>query len=114
MGFVGRTKQTVTVPELRSHFTATVRAQCAFTFNPVCAATAVFCDLGPAYVNNPGLTAKREADWQRDDRAPLRVAVKRANRFAAVLYRNPGFVLTLSLFLSYSFSNWGASVLDSR
>ena len=54
MGFVGRIKQTVTVPELRSHLKMTVGAQSASVHKPVCAATAVFCDLGPAYVNNLG------------------------------------------------------------
>lgn len=56
MRFVGRIKQTFTVPELRSHLKATVSAQSASVLGPVCAATARFCDLGPAYVNNPGLT----------------------------------------------------------
>ena len=55
MTFVGRIKQTVAAPELRSHIVAVPGAQCVFEYNLVCAATAWYCDLGPAYVNNPGL-----------------------------------------------------------
>ncbi len=53
MRFVGRTKQTVTVPELRSILTVFFLAHQAMTPGQVCAATAWFFDLGPAYVNNP-------------------------------------------------------------
>ena len=54
MTFVGRIKQTVAAPELRSQIVAVLGAQGVLEYKAVCAATALVCDLGPAYVNNRG------------------------------------------------------------
>ena len=45
MGFVGRIKQTATVPELRSQTAAVTSAQSVFDAKLVCEATAWTCDL---------------------------------------------------------------------
>ena len=47
--FVGRIKQTVCVPELRSQITGVQDVQGVFGQQAVCTATARPCDLGPAY-----------------------------------------------------------------
>ncbi len=53
MTIVGRNKQTFTVPELRSPVGSFLVAHAMRKYKPVCAVTAWFCDLGPAYANHP-------------------------------------------------------------
>ena len=53
---VGRIKQTVAAPELRSQIAAGYESQSVFENKSVCAATAWVCDLGSAYGEQFGLT----------------------------------------------------------
>ncbi len=49
MTIVGRNEQALTVPELRSPVESFFVSRVALKYELACAATAWFCDLGPAY-----------------------------------------------------------------